>query len=276
MKRTVTEEQRAAYAKEGFLVVEDFLDPAELEDWRRAVDHAVEMRGRQRLAFEAGGEEGTSRTKRTQEQRDYYEQVFTQRNNLWQTDDGIRRLLLQPELGQFVADVAGIDGLRIWHDQALIKEPYGNPTAFHLDVPYWSFTSVDAITIWLALDDATLENGCLYYVPGSHLARKFDNVGITKELGALFEVYPDWGDVAPVPCPVKAGGALFHNGLTFHGAGANMTPGRRRAMTCAYMPEGSTFNGTQNVLPPAYFGTLHVGDVLDNDEQNPLVFSRVR
>ncbi len=274
MKSTVTEEQSARYGKEGFLVVEEFLSTDELAEWREAVDHAVEQRGRQRLSFEAGGEEGTSLTERTQEERDYYDSVFTQRNNLWQTDEHMKRLLLQPDLGHFVADVAGIKGVRIWHDQALIKEPYGNPTAYHLDVPFWSFKSADAITIWIALDDATIENGCLYYVPGSHLAQKFDNVGIGNELGALFDVYPEWADVAAVPCPVPAGGALLHNGLTFHGAGANMTPGRRRAMTCAYMPEGSTFNGTQNVLPPAYFETLTVGDLLDNEEQNPLVFSR--
>ena len=274
MKSTVTEEQSARYGKEGFLVVDEFLSSDELGEWREAVDHAVEQRGRQRLSFESGGEEGTSLTERTQEERDYYDSVFTQRNNLWQTDEHMKRLLLQPDLGHFVADVAGIKGVRIWHDQALIKEPYGNPTAYHLDVPFWSFKSADAITIWIALDDATIENGCLYYVPGSHLAQKFDNVGIGNELGALFDVYPEWADVAAVPCPVPAGGALLHNGLTFHGAGANMTPGRRRAMTCAYMPEGSTFNGTQNVLPPAYFETLTVGDLLDNEEQNPLVFSR--
>jgi phytanoyl-CoA hydroxylase len=274
MKSTVTEEQSARYGKEGFLVVDEFLSSDELAEWREAVDHAVEQRGRQRLSFEAGGEEGTSLTERTKEERDYYDSVFTQRNNLWQTDEHMKRLLLQPDLGHFVADVAGIQGVRIWHDQALIKEPYGNPTAYHLDVPFWSFKSADAITIWIALDDATIENGCLYYVPGSHLAQKFDNVGIGNELGALFDVYPEWADVAAVPCPVPAGGALLHNGLTFHGAGANMTPGRRRAMTCAYMPEGSTFNGTQNVLPPAYFETLSVGDMLDNEEQNPLVFSR--
>jgi phytanoyl-CoA hydroxylase len=273
MKTKVTESQREAYARDGFVVVEDFIDADELAEWRQAVDHAVEERGRQRLAFAADGEEGTSPTERTQEERDYYDAVFTQRNNLWQTDEHLRRLLLQPELGRYVADLAGIEGVRIWHDQALIKEPFANPTAYHLDVPFWSFSSADAITIWLALDDATVENGCLFYVPGSHLARKFDNVGIGKELGALFEVYPEWGGVPAVACPVAAGGALFHNGLTFHGAGANMTPGRRRAMTCAYMPEGSTFNGTQNVLPPAYFETLRVGDVLDNDEQNPRVFS---
>jgi phytanoyl-CoA hydroxylase len=273
MKTVVTEEEKRTYADNGFVVVEDFLDPDELEDWRQTVDHAVAERGDDRLAFDVGGEEGTSLTERSQEERDYYDRVFKQRNNLWQTDVGIKRLMLQEGLGKYVTDMAGIKGVRIWHDQALIKEPYGNPTAFHLDVPYWSFRSPDAITIWVALDDATLENGCLYYVPGSHLAHKYDNVGISKELGALFEVYSEWADVAPVPCPVRAGGALLHNGLTFHGAGANMTPGTRRAMTCAYMPEGSTFNGIQNVLPPAYFERLAVGDTLDNDEQNPLVFS---
>jgi phytanoyl-CoA hydroxylase len=273
MLTEVTGEQRKSYAEQGFLVVPRFLDEEELEEWRAAVDHAVAERGRHRFPLAAEGEQATSGTGPGKEQS-YYDRVFTQRNNLWQTDEHVRRLLLQANLGKYVTDLAGVDGVRIWHDQALIKEPYGNPTAFHLDVPHWSFTSADAITIWLALDDATVENGCLYYVPGSHLARKFDNVGITSRLGLLFEIYPDWAEVTPVPCPVPAGGALFHNGLTFHGAGANMTPGRRRAMTCAYMPEGAVFNGNRNVLPPGYFRSLTVGDVLDNEAQNPLVYSR--
>lgn len=275
MLTEVTEQQKESYAEQGFLAVENFLDGEELQEWRTAVDHAIETRGQQKFSFQSAGGENAAAT-RSKEEQDYYDQVFTQRNNLWQTDEHIRRLLLQPALGRYVADLAGIDGVRIWHDQALVKEPYSNPTAFHLDVPYWSFTSADAITIWLALDDATIQNGCLYYVPGSHLARKFDNVGITSRLGSLFEIYPEWAEVAPVPCPVPAGGALFHNGLTFHGAGANMTPGRRRAMTCAYMPEGAVFNGTRNVLPPDYFGTLKIGQVLSNDTQNPLVYSRRR
>jgi hypothetical protein len=51
-----------------------------------------------------------------------------------------------------------------------------------------------------------------------------------------------------------------------------MTPGRRRAMTCAYTPDGATFNGQQNVLLPEYFKSLKVGDVLDNDPQIPLIY----
>ena len=51
-----------------------------------------------------------------------------------------------------------------------------------------------------------------------------------------------------------------------------MTPGFRRAMTCAYMPEGSTFNGQANILPQEYLSTLKVGDTLNSDEQNPLIY----
>jgi phytanoyl-CoA hydroxylase len=262
------------YQENGFLAVPQFLDPAELASWRDAVDAAIDARGQQRFSFAADTGAGDGSPARVSEDQAYYDQVFTQRVNLWQTSDPMRDLLFQPGLGQFAGELAGVSGLRIWHDQALVKEPYGNPTAFHLDVPYWSFSSPDAITVWIALDDATVQNGCLYYVPASHQAQKFDNVGIGKELGALFEVYPEWRDVPAVPCPVPAGGAVLHNGLTFHGAGANMTPGRRRAMTCAYMPDGAVFNGQANVLPPEYLGTLAVGDVLCSERQNPLVYRR--
>jgi phytanoyl-CoA hydroxylase len=265
---------RQLFADQGYLVVEEFLGPPELEQWRSAVDEGLQQRGGQRFSFATAVESGDSDSPETLEQQDYYNRVFVQRLNLWQTNDKVRELMLDPVLGRVVTEVAGVEGVRIWHDQALVKEAYANPTAFHLDVPYWSFTSADAITIWVALDDATLENGCLYYMPESHKARKFDNVGIGPSIGALFDVYPDWREVAARPCPVRAGGALFHNGLTFHGAGANMTPGRRRAMTCAYMPDGCSFNGTANVLPPDYLATLKVGDVLDNEAQNPLVYSR--
>lgn len=262
------------YQENGFLAVPQFLAPAELAAWRGAVDVAIGARGQQRFSFAADTDADADSPARASEDQAYYDQVFTQRVNLWQTSEPMRDLLFQPDLGQFAGELAGVSGLRIWHDQALVKEPYGNPTAFHLDVPYWSFTSPDAITIWIALDDATVQNGCLYYIPASHQAQKFDNVGIGKELGALFEVYPEWREVPAVPCPVPAGGAVLHNGLTFHGAGANMTPGRRRAMTCAYMPDGAVFNGQANVLPPEYLATLSLGDVLSSERQNPLVYRR--
>ncbi len=87
-------------------------------------------------------------------------------------------------------------------------------------------------------------------------------------------MYPEWLKIPSVAVPAKAGSAVFHNGLVAHGAGANMTNKPRRAMTCAYMPDGSTFNGGKNVLPDDYFKSLKVGDLLDNNKVNPLVWKK--
>ena len=265
MRTALTPEEIRSYRDNGFVVVEDFLDTAELEEWRRCVDEAVAAR-QKRKTPEGRMEEGDS----------YYDKVFTQRLNLWVDHGGVRRLMLDEGLGGMAAELAGVDGIRIWHDQALIKEPWANPTAWHLDNPYWSFSSRDAISVWVALDDATPHNGCLYFIPGSHKEATYDNVGIGENMAGLFEAYPAWGRRQAAVGEMKAGSCSFHNGLLAHGAGANMTPGRRRAMTCAYMPDGSTFNGQQNILPPDYFASLKEGDALENDEQNPLIYHKTK
>ena len=93
-------------------------------------------------------------------------------------------------------------------------------------------------------------------------------------MGALFDLYPQWANIAPVAAPVRAGGAVFHNGLTAHAAGANLTGGFRRAMTMAWMPDGAKFNGKQNVLPDVLFKQLTHGDLLNDSLQNPLLWRR--
>jgi phytanoyl-CoA hydroxylase len=277
MRTELTPDEIGFYRENGFLTVPDFLDADELAAWREAVDEAVDTRGDAVFAGPTALDDEASSREPTEEEKEeaaYYAKVFTQRVNLWQSSEKMHALMLDSRLGHVAADLAGVDGIRIWHDQALIKPPYATFTAYHLDQPYWSFTSPDSITVWVALDDATFENGCLYYLPGSHKAQKYDNVEIGKDIGALFDVYPEWRAIDPVACPVPAGGACFHNGLTAHGAGANLTHRQRRAMTCAYMPDGCTFNGIANVLPPAYNDSLSIGDVLDDDAHNPLIFSR--
>jgi ectoine hydroxylase-related dioxygenase (phytanoyl-CoA dioxygenase family) len=171
------------------------------------------------------------------------------------------------------AQLSGAEGIRIWHDQALIKKPWANPTSWHLDTPYWSFSDRRALSIWVALDDATLENGCLFFIPGSYQRTGFENPGIGKNMGAIFNTYPAFKTSRSVAAPMKAGSWSFHNGLTIHGAHANMTPGYRRALTCAYMPDGSTYNGIRNILSDAYVARLSVGDLLNDEAQNPLIYS---
>jgi len=75
-------------------------------------------------------------------------------------------------------------------------------------------------------------------------------------MDGIFQVYPQLASAKSVAAPMKAGSCSFHNGLTVHGAGANMTSGYRRAMTCAYMPDGNAYNGQPNVLPDAYVKQL--------------------
>lgn len=260
MRNDLSPRQIESYRENGFLVIEDFLDSQELEQWRTVTDEAV----RDRLESKGGLSNAGA--------KDYYAQVFTQCIRLADTHSGMHEIMFDPRLGEVAGRLAGVDGIRIWHDQALIKPPYGNPTAWHLDNPYWSFYSRDAISIWVALDDATLGNGCLWYLPGTHKLATRDNPGIGANMRDIFNFYPDWESIEAVACPCPAGSAVFHNGLTAHGAGANMTPRPRRAMTCGYMPDGSTFNGVRNILPQEYFNSLQIGDTLDNNEQNPLVW----
>src|SRR5262245_41275857 len=169
MNSNITPEQVEFYQKNGFIIIRNFLTPAELEEWRGAVNEAVGARGQGRLP--GGGEPA-------QKIEDYYSNVFIQSMQLWKTNERMKKLMLDPRLGKMATELAQVDGVRIWHDQALIKRPWDNPTSWHLDNPYWSFTHRGAISIWVALDDATLENGCLWFLPGTHKSSRDENPGI--------------------------------------------------------------------------------------------------
>ncbi len=272
MNHELTDQHVDSYQRDGFVVIEDFLDHEELGSWRETVAKAIAGRNGKRFSADDVMTDEFAES----EQTTFYENVFEQLVNLWQTDDALRDLILDPRIGEMAATLAGVDGVRVWHDQALIKKPFANPTAFHLDAPYWSFTSSDAISIWIALDDATEANGCLYFFPGSQKETTMDNVLIGHNVGAIFDVYPQFADRPATSGAMRAGSCSFHNGLTVHGAGANMTNGLRRAMTCAFMPDGMVFNGQQNILSDTQVAQLDVGDPLDDPGQNPIVFSRVR
>ena len=269
MKCELTQDQIQYFQSNGFIVIEDFLSPEELHHWRSAVMEAVKDRNGIKIPgkdIKVGMDDGIN------DDSEYFSKVFDQLLNLWQTNDKVKEIMLDERIGKMAAQLSGADGIRIWHDQALFKRPWANPTSWHLDTPFWSFSDRRALSIWVALDDATLENGCMYFIPGSFKETSFENKGIGKNMDGIFEAYPQFATVASVPANMKAGSCSFHNGLTIHGAGANMTNGYRRAMTCAYMPDGNRFNGEPNILPEKYLQTLSVGDLLNNDEQNPLIY----
>lgn len=262
MKTELNKQQIEKYQEQGFLVIDGFLDADELEHWRKITQEAVDLRLK------------NSVLNNQTDPNSYYAQVFTQCLRLADIHEGMAKLIFDERLGQVAGTLAGVDGIRIWHDQALFKPPYGNPTAFHLDNPFWSFYSPNAISLWVALDDATIANGCLWYLPGTHCEASFSSIGIGEQLGDIFKTYPQWRKIEAIPAACKAGSVVYHNGLVAHGAGANMTPKARRAMTCAYMPDGSTFNGQKNVLPDNYFNSLKIGDVLNDNQINRLIWHK--
>jgi phytanoyl-CoA hydroxylase len=271
MKNELSLQDLAKYQQDGFLVIENFLSAEELDFWRHALDEAVAKRNGNKMPDrkEVYGKGDDS-------DKSYYDNVFDQLINLWQDNEKIKEIMLDERLGKMAAQLSDVDGIRIWHDQALIKKPWANPTSWHLDTPYWSFSDRRALSIWVALDDATYENGCLFFIPGSCHGTTFDNPGISKNMGAIFTTYPEFKTSRSVAAPMRAGSCSFHNGLTIHGAHANMTPGYRRAMTCAYMPDGNTFNGIPNILSDEELARLKIGDPLTNNALNPLIYSRIK
>ena len=268
MKTDLTSAQIAQYQNEGWLIVEDFLPPGELAALSDAVETGVQAMGGTKVS-------GEHNVDIKDNPDTYYDKVFLQRVNIWRVNDDLKDFFLNPVLGAMLCSLAGIDGIRVWHDQTLQKPPWGNPSAWHLDVPNWSFHSPDAISIWIALNDVNIQNGCMYFLPGSHKMADFDRKGsFSPDMDTLFDEYPEFRAIEPVAIELKAGSASFHNGLMAHAAGPNMTPRPRRAMTCAYMPDGATFNGIQNILSQEKFESMQIGDVHDDDEQTPLVWKR--
>lgn len=270
MKSELSKDQIEFYRENGYIIIEDFLDSVEVQHWRQSVEEALRERNGQKIPgkiVKVGEDDGIN------SDADYFKNVFDQVLNLWQTNGKVKQLMLDERIGKMATELSGADGIRVWHDQALIKRPWANPTSWHVDTPFWSFSDRRALSIWVALDDVTLENGCMFFIPGSHKETTLEAAVIGKNMGRIFESYPQFKNAKSVPAVMKAGSCSFHNGLTIHGAHANMTSGFRRAMTCAFMPDGSIFNGQANILPEAYLNTLKEGDLLNNDDQNPLLFS---
>jgi len=263
LKTSVTEQQINTYRENGSLIIREFLGESERTLLLKEINTAVAQLGTQKIAG--------SNARRMVEEDTFYDKVFLQRLNLWKISPLIREMFTDAGLGDMICKLAAVPAMRLWHDQTLQKMPWANATAWHLDNPYWSFHSRDAISIWIALDDVTVQNGCMYYLPGSHKLARFDNSQLNENMSGLFDIYPEFRKIEPVAAEMKAGDAGFHNGLIAHAAGPNMTPRPRRAMTCGFMPDGAVFNGQANILSDEYVAGLEIGQPLQDDEQNPLV-----
>ena len=261
MRAEISPRELRFYGENGFLIVQDLLDRLELEKWRAAVDGAV-------------GGRGVSGRDLDPEQAEYYDRVFLQRVNMWKTSGAVRELVLDKRFGRLAAALAGTDEVRLYHDHALIKLPWANPTNWHADNPYDPYRSPEAIMLWIALDDADARNGCLHFLPGSHRRERLDAGAALDEanIGALLEANPQFAAIEPAMAEVAAGAGIFINGMTAHAAGANMSRRPRRAFSMLFIPGRCRYTGQPGALPTELTARLQVGDLLDDDEHLPLLY----
>jgi len=142
--------------------------------------------------------------------------------------------------------------VRFWHDQLFCKPAHhGGVVAWHQDYSYWTRTVPLAhLTCWIGLDDSTRENGCVRYVPGSHLWPDLPVTGLAGDMDAIRSVLDEEQKelFRPVAIELKAGEASFHHPRMIHGSYANETGSPRRATVINVFRDGVRSNSDAPLL----------------------------
>lgn len=170
----------------------------------------------------------------------------------WRISNGFHDVLWNPRFLVAASQLLGNKPVRFWHDQLFCKPPkHGGVVAWHQDYSYWTRTKPIAhLTCWCGLDDSTLENGCVQYVPGSHRWGLLDKPDLAGNLmGILDYLTPEQQkQFKPVPVEVKAGEGIFHHPLTLHGSGENKSDRPRRAFVINVFADGVVSDTNDTLL----------------------------
>ena len=210
------------------------------------------------------------------ESRDTYGKAFIQVFNLWLKSDEARAVSRSRRLAGIATALLGTAGVRMWHDQALFKEPGGGFTPWHADQQYWPMASALCATAWIPLHAVPLERGPLSFAPGSHLKRIGRDLVISDESERLIREGIATEGITEVIEPYAAGEVSFHLGWTLHRAGPNTTTEVRRVHTVIYMDEAMRLaqpkNASQEADHRAWTPSTLVGEVMA-DALNPVLYS---
>jgi ectoine hydroxylase-related dioxygenase (phytanoyl-CoA dioxygenase family) len=168
-------------------------------------------------------------------ERATYGKAFLQVTNLWEHSDTVRRLVFSRRLAGIAARLLGVERVRLYHDQALYKEPSGGITPWHADQYYWPLSTDRCCTVWLPLQETPLAMGPLAFARGSHRFSYGRDLPISDESEAQLAQALAAQDFEDVVEPFALGDASYHLGWTFHHAGPNKGTVPRRVMTVIYM-----------------------------------------
>jgi len=170
----------------------------------------------------------------------------------WRIAEAFHDAIWNPAFRMVASQLLGDRGVRFWHDQLFCKPAHhGGVVAWHQDYSYWTRTvDMQHLTCWCGLDDATEENGCLQYVPGSHRWGLLEKPTLAGEMDGLKAMLSEEqrAQFKPVAIPLKAGYAAFHHPLLVHGSYANYSPRSRKAFVLNVFADGTLSDSDEPLL----------------------------
>ncbi len=215
----VAPEAVATYQTNGHVLLRGVASPSEVAAFRPVVSSAVTR---------------FNRESRPLAERDTYGKAFLQVMNLWEQDDDVRRFVMAARFASVATQLLGANSVRVYHDQALVKEPGGGHTPWHQDAIYWPIDGTRCVTMWMPLVDVTPEMGVMTFVDGSN-AGELGQEAISDDSEVHFDGLVTRTEAKlSVPVAMSAGDATFHGGWTLHKAGANTSSITREVMTVIY------------------------------------------
>ncbi|MBV9848584.1 MAG: phytanoyl-CoA dioxygenase family protein, partial [Armatimonadetes bacterium] len=214
----LTDEQKAFYQENGYVLVPGLLTPAEAACYRQEThDLAARLAARRNIDATWGSAKDLTHGKQTQ---------LLHCHDVQFQSAAFARLIVDERVTGVAADIIG-PNVQLHHTKMFIKPPEkGSPFPMHQDAPYFPHDRHSMIAVIIHFDDAPVEKGCVRVVPGSYKRGMLEHIG---EGG--WHLPPEEYPVEDaVPCPAKAGDALFFSYLTIHGSGLNASQEARTTL----------------------------------------------
>jgi ectoine hydroxylase-related dioxygenase (phytanoyl-CoA dioxygenase family) len=218
-----------------------------------------------------------NRQTRPLSERSTYGKAFLQIANLWEQGGLAREFVFGKRLARIAAALLEVDGVRLYHDQSLYKEPSGGMTPAHADQFYWPLASDRSITAWVPLQAVPAAMGPIGFYAGSQRFELGRNLPISDESERLITEEMELQGFPLIDDPFGLGEVSFHLGWTFHRAGPNLTRRPRSVMTIIYMDMAMRLKAPSNHVQQmdwdAWCPGARIGQVIDTPK-NPMLFER--
>ena len=194
--------------------------------------------------------------------------------NLWLQSEEVREFVFGKRLARIATELMGCSGVRLYHDQALYKEPGGGITPWHADQYYLPVSNNNVVTAWVPLQDTPLEMGPLAFCEKSH---RFHH-GRDLEIGDESEITLKEAlkKFSKNNSPFALGDVSFHAGWTFHRAEANTSKQPREVMTIIYIDQEMRLvtpkNKNQVIDMQEFCPGVPIGEIIDSP-LTPVIYS---